>query len=167
MFLVETFNAIFFCLLVELTLHEGKDHIRACCASNGSPVLVYIFTPHSRSPSQLIVTCITARNENLDAWEQDCICTCSISLSPFLHPSPLLLPLLFLLPSPPSSFSFLPILHPSSTGYYIRQASSVFLGLLLAYLSVPVVQNLFSTRQMMNTSFDSLRIVNTYGAFGR
>ena len=129
--------------------------------SNDSPVLVYIFTSHFWSPSQLIVTCITARNENLDAWEQDCICTCSISLSPLLHPSPLLLP------SPPSSFSFLPILHSSSTGYYIRQASSVFLGLLLAYLSVPVVQNLFSTRQMMNTSFDSLRIVNTYGAFGR
>lgn len=94
MFLVETFNAILFCLLVELTLHEGKEDVRACCASNGSPVLVYIFTPHSRSPSQLIVTCITARNENLDAWEQDYICTCSISLSPFLHPSPFLLSLL-------------------------------------------------------------------------
>ena len=86
---METFNAILFCLLVELTLHEGKDHIRACCASNGSPVLVYIFTPHSRSPSQLIVTCITARNENLDAWEQDCICTCSISLSHLFFTPPL------------------------------------------------------------------------------
>ena len=67
----------------------------------------------------------------------------------------------------PSSLPSLSLLYPSSIGYYIRQASSVFLGLLLAYLSVPVVQNLFSTRQMMNTSFDSLRIVNTYGAFGR
>lgn len=52
-------------------------------------------------------------------------------------------------------------------GYYVRQASSVGLALLLAYLSIPVVQNLLSSRQMMNTSFDSLRIVNTYGAFGR
>ncbi len=53
------------------------------------------------------------------------------------------------------------------TGYYVRQGSSFFLGLLLAYLSIPVVQNLLSSKQMMNTSFDSLRIVNTYGAFGR
>ena len=54
-----------------------------------------------------------------------------------------------------------------SIGYYVRQASSVGLALLLAYLSIPVVQNLLSSKQMMNTSFDSLRIVNTYGAFGR
>ena len=52
-------------------------------------------------------------------------------------------------------------------GYYVRQASSVGLAVLLAYLSIPVVQNLLSAKQMMNTSFDSLRIVNTYGAFGR
>jgi membrane protein implicated in regulation of membrane protease activity len=52
-------------------------------------------------------------------------------------------------------------------GYYVRQASSVGLALLLAYLSIPVVQNLLSSKQMMNTSFDSLKIVNTYGAFGR
>ena len=52
-------------------------------------------------------------------------------------------------------------------GYYVRQASSIGLAGLLVYLSIPVVQNLLSSRQMMNTSFDSLRIVNTYGAFGR
>ena len=55
----------------------------------------------------------------------------------------------------------------SHIGYYIRQASSLALALLLAYLSIPVVQNLLSSRQLMNTSFDSLRILNTYGAFGR
>ncbi|KAA8581058.1 hypothetical protein FQN60_002639 [Etheostoma spectabile] len=33
-------------------------------------------------------------------------------------------------------------------------------------LSVPVVMNLLSSKQVMNTSFDPLRIVNTYGAFG-
>uniref|UniRef100_A0AAX7TLT4 Lipase maturation factor n=1 Tax=Astatotilapia calliptera TaxID=8154 RepID=A0AAX7TLT4_ASTCA len=31
---------------------------------------------------------------------------------------------------------------------------------------IPVVTNLLSSRQVMNTSFDPLRIVNTYGAFG-
>lgn len=51
-------------------------------------------------------------------------------------------------------------------GYYVRKVSSVCLAVLLGYLSIPVVQNLLSSRQMMNTSFDSLRIVNTYGAFG-
>ena len=129
-------------------------------------VLLFWYTfspPNSRSPSQLIVTCITTRNENLGAWEQTASAQV-VSLSHLFTPP---LSSSLLLPSPPSSFYFLPILHPSSTGYYIHQASSVFLGLLLAYLSVPVVQNLFSTRQMMNTSFDSLRIVNTYGAFGR
>ncbi|XP_028413940.1 lipase maturation factor 1-like isoform X2 [Dendronephthya gigantea] len=53
-----------------------------------------------------------------------------------------------------------------SKGLRIRWIMDVFLGLLLAYLSISVVQNLFSSRQIMNTSFDSLRIVNTYGAFG-
>ena len=39
-------------------------------------------------------------------------------------------------------------------------------ALLVGYLSVPVVQNLLSSRQAMNTSFDRLALVNTYGAFG-
>ncbi|KAL0180225.1 hypothetical protein M9458_025667, partial [Cirrhinus mrigala] len=48
----------------------------------------------------------------------------------------------------------------------IRRVLNVSLGILIAYLSVPVVLNLLSSRQVMNTSFDPLRIVNTYGAFG-
>jgi len=37
----------------------------------------------------------------------------------------------------------------------------------IGFLSVPVVQNLLSRRQIMNTSFeDRLQLVNTYGAFG-
>ena len=44
---------------------------------------------------------------------------------------------------------------------------SLSLGVLLAYLSIPVVQNLLSSHQLMNTSFNPLRILNTYGAFGR
>jgi hypothetical protein len=42
----------------------------------------------------------------------------------------------------------------------------VFIGVLLASLSWPVVLNLFSARQVMNTSFEPFRLVNTYGAFG-
>uniref|UniRef100_A0A8C4NAC1 Lipase maturation factor n=1 Tax=Eptatretus burgeri TaxID=7764 RepID=A0A8C4NAC1_EPTBU len=48
----------------------------------------------------------------------------------------------------------------------VRQGLHLALGLLIAYLSIPVIQNLLSSRQHMNTSFDPLRIVNTYGAFG-
>jgi hypothetical protein len=51
-------------------------------------------------------------------------------------------------------------------GSYVRRVFNVFFALLLAYLSIPIVQNLLSSRQVMNTSFDPLRLVNTYGAFG-
>ncbi len=37
---------------------------------------------------------------------------------------------------------------------------------LIAFLSIAPVSNLLSDRQMMNTSFDPLDLVNTYGAFG-
>ncbi|XP_056389443.1 lipase maturation factor 1 isoform X1 [Hyla sarda] len=53
-----------------------------------------------------------------------------------------------------------------SYGSYIRQVLHISLGILIAYLSVPVVLNLVNSRQMMNASFNPLRIVNTYGAFG-
>ncbi|XP_044034834.1 lipase maturation factor 1 isoform X2 [Siniperca chuatsi] len=51
-------------------------------------------------------------------------------------------------------------------GMFIRRVVNISLGVLIGYLSIPVVMNLFSSRQVMNTSFDPLRIVNTYGAFG-
>ncbi|OWF49534.1 Lipase maturation factor 1 [Mizuhopecten yessoensis] len=51
-------------------------------------------------------------------------------------------------------------------GNYIRKLFNLSVGALIAYLSIPVVQNLVSPRQAMNTSFEPLRIVNTYGAFG-
>jgi len=38
--------------------------------------------------------------------------------------------------------------------------------ILVVMLSVPVVVNLISSNQAMNTSFNQLHIVNTYGAFG-
>ncbi|KAL6475056.1 hypothetical protein MHYP_G00160960 [Metynnis hypsauchen] len=55
---------------------------------------------------------------------------------------------------------------PPTAGMLIRRVVNVSLGILIAYLSVPVLINLLSSRQVMNTSFDPLRIVNTYGAFG-
>ncbi|KAJ7340279.1 Lipase maturation factor 1 [Desmophyllum pertusum] len=51
-------------------------------------------------------------------------------------------------------------------GLCVRRVFELMLGAMIAYLSIPVVQNLLSSRQAMNTSFDSFRIVNTYGAFG-
>ncbi|XP_042720471.1 lipase maturation factor 1 isoform X2 [Lagopus leucura] len=55
---------------------------------------------------------------------------------------------------------------PVGLGCHIRRVVNISFGLLIAYLSVPVVINLLSSRQVMNTSFNPLRIVNTYGAFG-
>jgi hypothetical protein len=46
-----------------------------------------------------------------------------------------------------------------------RTVSYAFLAL-IGYLSIPVIRNLASSRQVMNGSFDKLRLVNTYGAFG-
>ncbi|XP_070846765.1 lipase maturation factor 1 [Chaetodon trifascialis] len=51
-------------------------------------------------------------------------------------------------------------------GMLIRRVVNISLGILIGCLSVPVVMNLLSSKQVMNTSFDPLRIVNTYGAFG-
>ncbi|XP_064630133.1 lipase maturation factor 1-like [Lineus longissimus] len=53
-----------------------------------------------------------------------------------------------------------------SLGQIMRFLFNLSLAVLIAYLSIPVVQNLLSKRQAMNTSFDPLRLVNTYGAFG-
>ncbi|XP_048722614.1 lipase maturation factor 1 isoform X3 [Caretta caretta] len=55
---------------------------------------------------------------------------------------------------------------PLRYGCYVRKAVNVSFGLLITYLSIPVVLNLLNSRQVMNTSFNPLRIVNTYGAFG-
>ncbi|XP_008631826.1 PREDICTED: lipase maturation factor 1 [Corvus brachyrhynchos] len=53
-----------------------------------------------------------------------------------------------------------------SLGSCVRRVLNISLGLLIIYLSIPVVLNLLNSRQVMNTSFNPLRIVNTYGAFG-
>lgn len=49
----------------------------------------------------------------------------------------------------------------------IKSTINLFILALVAYLSAPVVINLISDKQAMNTSFEPFRIVNTYGAFGR
>ena len=43
---------------------------------------------------------------------------------------------------------------------------SLIFGVIVALLSIPVVLNLFSSNQRMNTSFNQFHFVNTYGAFG-
>lgn len=71
--------------------------------------------------------------------------------------------LLFFMPFHP--FCLFVCVH--TEGMLIRRVVNISLGVLIGYLSVPVVMNLLSSKQAMNTSFDPLRIVNTYGAFGR
>jgi hypothetical protein len=48
----------------------------------------------------------------------------------------------------------------------IINAVSIALSILVACLSIDPVLNLVSRRQMMNTAFNRLDLVNTYGAFG-
>jgi hypothetical protein len=45
-------------------------------------------------------------------------------------------------------------------------AATGAVGILLAVLNIQPIINIFSPRQIMNTSFDRLDLVNTYGAFG-
>ncbi len=48
-------------------------------------------------------------------------------------------------------------------GYAI---AATFLLILVAWLSIPVIANMLSSHQIMNTSFNNLHLVNTYGMFG-
>lgn len=54
----------------------------------------------------------------------------------------------------------------TSTNSIFRQMVNILFISLIATLSVPVVKNLLSKKQLMNASFDPLRLVNSYGAFG-
>lgn len=60
--------------------------------------------------------------------------------------------------------------HRASRNYRSFRAMEHVIAILLTCLLVnesrPVVTNLFSRRQTMNTSFSVWRVVNTYGAFG-
>ncbi len=47
-----------------------------------------------------------------------------------------------------------------------RNLVNILVVLVVALLSIPIVVNLFSPAQAMNTSFNNWNFVNTYGAFG-
>lgn len=53
--------------------------------------------------------------------------------------------------------------NPVSTS---KNIAAFLLAIIIAWLSIPVVQNLLSSGQIMNTSFNRWDFVNTYGAFG-
>jgi hypothetical protein len=57
-----------------------------------------------------------------------------------------------------------PMVEPKTKIHW--QTPRYLYAALVVYLSVPVITNLMSKEQSMNRSFDNLRIVNTYGAFG-
>ncbi|MFN7975773.1 MAG: lipase maturation factor family protein [Acidobacteriota bacterium] len=56
--------------------------------------------------------------------------------------------------------------HPAAVASPARRVVTWMLVVLVAWLSLGPVANLISRRQVMNTSFDPLDLVNTYGAFG-
>ena len=55
---------------------------------------------------------------------------------------------------------------PSKWSSVARASVSWFLVGMVGSLSTPVVRNMASKKQSMNRTFEPLRIVNTYGAFG-
>jgi len=56
-----------------------------------------------------------------------------------------------------------PVMHaPSLPAVWINVA----LAVIVTVMSIPVVVNMLSARQVMNTSFNSFHLVGTYGAFG-
>ncbi|HJQ84690.1 MAG TPA: lipase maturation factor family protein [Candidatus Binatia bacterium] len=48
----------------------------------------------------------------------------------------------------------------------VQEGIALAVALVVAVLSVPVVHNMLSSRQIMNTSYNRLAFVNTYGMFG-
>jgi len=63
--------------------------------------------------------------------------------------------------------SWLPVPVPSLQPMPTSQSVTTWvLGLLVAALSIPPTVNMLSPNQVMNTSFNPLHLVNTYGAFG-
>jgi hypothetical protein len=63
--------------------------------------------------------------------------------------------------------SWLPVAIPALRAEPLSQRFATYgLAALVALLSVPPVLNMLSPGQLMNTAFNPLQIVNTYGAFG-
>ncbi len=49
---------------------------------------------------------------------------------------------------------------------FVRATANLLFAITVTKLSIPVVKNLLSKKQKMNSSFDKLRLINSYGAFG-
>src|SRR5207245_9541937 len=63
--------------------------------------------------------------------------------------------------------SWLPVTLPALKPEPAAQRVAVYgLAAIVAILSVPVVLNMLSPGQLMNSAFHPLQIVNTYGALG-
>ncbi len=56
-----------------------------------------------------------------------------------------------------------PVMHPPALPVHW---GNIGLAIVVAAMSFPVVVNMLSARQVMNTNFNSLHLVGTYGAFG-
>jgi hypothetical protein len=62
---------------------------------------------------------------------------------------------------------WLPITRPAVVSIPAAQkGATVVLAVVVGFLSIPPTVNMLSPGQVMNTSFNPLQIVNTYGAFG-
>lgn len=63
--------------------------------------------------------------------------------------------------------SWLPVsMPPLQPVPAVQRVATIGLAVVVAILSVPPTLNMLSAGQVMNTSFNPLQIVNTYGAFG-
>ncbi|MFP2924042.1 lipase maturation factor family protein [Pyxidicoccus sp. 3LG] len=62
--------------------------------------------------------------------------------------------------------SILPLEHAGTTAIAWHDALVLAVAALVVVLSYRPARNLFSREQLMNASFEPLRLVNTYGAFG-
>src|SRR4051812_14825141 len=64
-------------------------------------------------------------------------------------------------------FAWLPVTAPSvQPARRLQRAATIGLAAVVGLLSIPPALNMLSPGQVMNTSFNPLQIVNTYGAFG-
>jgi hypothetical protein len=64
-------------------------------------------------------------------------------------------------------FAFLHIRAPQlAEPHTAFKAAVVMIALLVAVLSINPIRNMMSARQVMNTTFNTLHLVGTYGAFG-
>jgi hypothetical protein len=62
--------------------------------------------------------------------------------------------------------SFPGVVRELATPGPIQKYATLAVAILVLALSVPPIVNMFSPRQIMNTSFNPLHLVGTYGAFG-